>query len=422
MRFNRKWVSILLIWAIVIVVAGCSKSNESASGKGNSDSKADGQPVKIEYFQQKPEVVDLVNELIRTFQDRHPNIIVEQNNVPNPWSVWQMRLATSDLPPVFINFPDSDGFKAGAVNGSVLDLTGDPLLDNVEPSVLEFTKIEGKNYLIPIALSTFGVYYNTDLFKELNLKIPTTYDELIAAAKVIQGAGKTPFLFADKDNVLLPSASLLGLRVPNAEQVLADVMLGHAHLTNNSDFKRFAEQELEMRSYAEKDSVGLSRDDLVRKFANGDAAMYFDGIWSIASVKAANPELKFSMFPMPADQAENTKVQVAVDTGIGFPTGGKYEKQAKTFAAFMTEKEIVEKYVNSSYAIPAIKGIESNLVEVQSLNDLIIEGKTYMPLYSKWLPGAMDAFIAAHQKLILSKDADHYLKELDQVFYGVLAQ
>ena len=38
-----------------------------------------------------------------------------------------------------------------------------------------------------------GIYYNKDLFKRLGIEVPTTWEELSAAAQKIKDAGYTPF-------------------------------------------------------------------------------------------------------------------------------------------------------------------------------------------------------------------------------------
>lgn len=52
---------------------------------------------------------------------------------------------------------------------------------------------------MPGVFSMTGMYYNKKIFNDLGIQIPQTKDELIAAAKKIQAAGITPFVFPDKD-------------------------------------------------------------------------------------------------------------------------------------------------------------------------------------------------------------------------------
>ena len=44
--------------------------------------------IKLEFFQSKEEVVDLFDELIEKFEKEHPDIDIEQNNVPSTLKIY----------------------------------------------------------------------------------------------------------------------------------------------------------------------------------------------------------------------------------------------------------------------------------------------------------------------------------------------
>ena len=46
---------------------------------------------------------------------------------------------------------------------------------------------------MPIIAVSHGIYYNKDLFDELGIDVPQTWEELLAAAQKIKDAGYTPF-------------------------------------------------------------------------------------------------------------------------------------------------------------------------------------------------------------------------------------
>ena len=187
----------MFVLSLALLTACGGKQETSPSGGGSNaapNTKSDAQnsgaaQVKIEYFQMKNEVVDVVNRLIEKFESEHPGIDVEQNNVPNPENVWSIRLSTNDAPDVFTHYPHNAVFRELVKEGRVVDLTQDPLLADINPAIVDLSKIDGNNYLVPIALATMGVYYNVDLFHELHLDIPQTYDELIQTAEKLKAAG-----------------------------------------------------------------------------------------------------------------------------------------------------------------------------------------------------------------------------------------
>ncbi|PZE22279.1 ABC transporter substrate-binding protein [Paenibacillus xerothermodurans] len=415
----KRVVSFLLAGSLALA-AGCSGDG---GGGGDSGNSADG-VVKLEYFQQKKEVVETVNNIIKKFEEKHPNIKIEQNNVPNAGNVFNMRLSTQDTPPIFTHYATAPLFLKAAKDGHIADLTGDPLLSNAIPKFLEETQVDGKNYLVPIAIGTWGVYYNLDVFNELKLEIPKTYGEFIALAQKVKAAGKLPFVFPDK-NVGILGQELgykMSLNIPDAETFIMDVMQGKKHITDSPHMHKFAEDLLELRKYGQPDSLGLDMDDAIREFALGKSAMYFQGIWSIQPMKKANPNLKFSMFPLPAEKAEDTKIGAFVDTAVGLPKDGKNAAEAKKFVEFLASPEIVQYYVDETQYPPATQGVKNNITEIKDLYAFIEAGKTFPSISRLFPPGASDDFAKATQGLFASGDVDTYLQDVDAVFFNKLNQ
>lgn len=428
-RFKNKGVFALSL--MLIIAAGCSGSNpESASnspGPSNSASNSQeptttpsGDKVKIEYFQMKPETVDVVDQLIQKFEEQNPNIMVEQNNVPNPENVWTMRVSTDDAPDAFTHYPHNSVFQKMSQEGRVVDLTNDPLLTNVSPAIVELSKIDGKNYLVPIGLATLGVYYNTEIFEQLNLQPPQTYDEFIQVAEKLKAAGITPFYFHDKDwnGIRQEVVYKMGQQLTNIEQFLDDVMNGKAHITDNPEFKPFAQKILDLRQYGQKDNLGTGYDDALREFASGNAAMWFTGIWAIKAIKEANPDLNFAMFPVPTEKAEDVRTQVSVDTAIGIPVNAKHKDEARKFVEFMASKESVQTYLQVGGYPAAIQGVTNDVQEMKRLNELIEAGKVYPTIERLWPPGTNGEVGKATQEMFATNDVDKYLKDLDDIFFN----
>lgn len=413
----------VLVSLAMLTAAGCSGGGTN-SAEGNSpdsgSTNAGGAPVKIEYFQMKPDAVNVVNELITKFQNENPGITVEQNNVPNPENVWTMRVSTDDAPAVFTHYPHNSIFQKMAKEGRVVDLTNDPLMENVQPAIADLSKIDGKNYLVPIGVATLGMYYNKDIFETHGIPIPTTYDELLQAAEKLKAAGVTPFYFHDKDfnGIRQEVVYKMGQTMPGIEKFLDEVMNGKAHITDNPDFKPFAEKLLALREFGQKDNMGTGYEDALREFANGNTAMWFTGIWAIKEIKESNPDLKFAMFPLPTENAADLKTQVSVDTAIGIPESGKNKEEARKFIEFMSKKENVETYLSIGGYPSGIKDVKSGLPEITELTKLITDGKVYPTIERLWPPGTNAEVGKATQEMFLTKDIDQYLKTLDTIFYN----
>lgn len=62
-------------------------------------------------------------------------------------------------------------------------------LDEISKSMVEGMSYDGEIYAIPMQAQMFVMAYRTDVFEDLGLEVPTTFDEMIDAAEAIKGAG-----------------------------------------------------------------------------------------------------------------------------------------------------------------------------------------------------------------------------------------
>lgn len=62
-------------------------------------------------------------------------------------------------------------------------------LGEISESMVEGMSYDGQIYAIPMQAQMFVMAYRTDIFEDLGLEVPTTFDEMIDAAEAIKGAG-----------------------------------------------------------------------------------------------------------------------------------------------------------------------------------------------------------------------------------------
>ncbi|MDQ1121869.1 ABC-type glycerol-3-phosphate transport system substrate-binding protein [Microbacterium trichothecenolyticum] len=62
-------------------------------------------------------------------------------------------------------------------------------LGDLSPSMLQGMSYDGKLYALPMQAQMFVMAYRSDVFSELGLAVPTTFDEMAAAAEKIKAAG-----------------------------------------------------------------------------------------------------------------------------------------------------------------------------------------------------------------------------------------
>ena len=133
-------------------------------------------------------------ELVQEQADRYmamcPNITVSLLETPDLATdrlglyqqFWEAQ--TSD-----VDIYQTDVIWAGIIAEHVVDLNEYApagYFDQFFPAMVEGQNIDGRQVAIPWFTDAAGLYYRTDLLEKYGVEVPTTWDELAAAAQVIQ--------------------------------------------------------------------------------------------------------------------------------------------------------------------------------------------------------------------------------------------
>lgn len=410
-----------MVIAVVLLVLAVP-----AFAKGSSDTKAKG-VVELEFFLFKPEAVDTYNELIKKFTAENPGITVTVNAIGDPKlrAVLYTRLASGDdVPDVFSSYPNEPQFAELVRDGYLYDLSSQAFLKNVSPSVLQGVAQNGKSFALPISLNTVGVFYNTELFGKLGIAIPQTYAEFISAAKKIKASGITPFAMSAKDTwtvgIIANLSSGAEMGKATADKFFADLNKGTTSATKNQTMKTVAERILEIASLSNDDAVAVDYSTAINMFATGKTAMYINGIWAIPSVEKANPELKFSMFPLPAINKADTKTIYGIDASVSMAAKSKHPAEALKFLEFLARQDNAQYYSDKDNSPSVVKGVQVKSEKIVSLSALMDKGASFEWLHFKWASGQEGRWNDAAAKLVFEKDVGKYLRNLDEIFLNSL--
>ena len=148
---------------------------------------------------------DDVEQMVRIlgkFHERYPDISVKYDptSAPEYNAALQAQLTDNTGPDLFYlrSFATSRQLFEQGYLEPLDTLPG--LKENFAPAMrAPWATDDGRLYGVPYIATSHGVYYNADLFKKLDLKTPSTWEELLAAARAIQAAGIIPFANASGD-------------------------------------------------------------------------------------------------------------------------------------------------------------------------------------------------------------------------------
>ncbi|MFI7225270.1 ABC transporter substrate-binding protein [Nonomuraea angiospora] len=140
--------------------------------------------------------------LADAFMRANPKIKIETETRPGGTegdNLIKTRLSTGEMSDVFWY---NSGSLLQALNPAqtMVDLTGDPVLADVQKEYLPAVTQGGKVYGVPSgSMSGGGILYNRKVYDRLGLQVPRTWAEFMANNDRIKAAGITPVISTFKD-------------------------------------------------------------------------------------------------------------------------------------------------------------------------------------------------------------------------------
>lgn len=420
---KTKIVSSILAATLFLSFSACSgqpesSSDTSASGSASGDAPGD---IVIEFLNQKTEATAALTKLIEDFESKNPGITINQVATDDGGTVFSTRAASGDFPQTFTTWPDQPDVHAYEEDGYYLDLSDTEFIKNVNDSVREYAQYNGKDYVLPLSLNTFGVFYNPQIFSDLGLSVPQTWSQFTEACKKIQAAGTTPLLLSDKDS--WTCEQLLSVMLCSGAKDYLDTLVstiqGKTTLDTNGNIRKVAEAYLTLRDYSQGDTLGMSYNDATNEFANGKAAMFIQGNWDITPIKEANPDLEFSMFPLPpVDESLEATVVAGVDCAFGAYSKAANMDAVMKWLEYLASAESAQLYADMDKSPSAIKGVTVDVKESAALVDIVNANKTF-PWPNTYYVGEMqNDYRALAQAFVDEKNVDSFLEEFNSIMYN----
>jgi raffinose/stachyose/melibiose transport system substrate-binding protein len=415
MKNIKKWI-IPAIGAMLIITTGCS-SNSTTTGQsqGNAAVSSPTQKVSIELFNQKKEIKENMDQIIKDFQAQNPNIEVKQVQVPDSQKVLNARMASNDIPDIMSIFPNDPSFQTQAESNFFLDLTGSDVLANVNPTFLKDIKHNGKDYSVPLTMNAYGIFYNVDKFNELGLKVPTTWAELEQTTAAIKAKGLIPFATSFKaqwSTGHLAESTFTNLAgVTAANKFYTDPAV---KADSNADFQKLIAKMDFIAQNSQPDAPGHDYPDAVNLFAKGQALMMPQGIWAVPMIKQAGMANQYKMFPVPNDSGKGV-VLGGIDYALAIAANTKHPEEAKKFVKFMTEQKTAQYLEDNEKSPSTIQNVKSSAPETEDVTKLLFEqGRFNLWLHFNWKPGQGPSWDSDTSMYLISKDKKAFTNSINK--------
>jgi raffinose/stachyose/melibiose transport system substrate-binding protein len=353
----------------------------AASADTTAPQLAGGEDVTLSLLIDNTETTVLLTEgLTSAFSELHPNVSFDVEQRPQGGdgdNVVKTRLATDEMADVFFY---NSGSLLQALNPAetIVDLAGDPMLDNVVDAFIPTVSQGDGVYGVPFGTGLGGgVLYRTDIFEENGLSVPLTWEEFAANNAALVEAGITPvgasfgttwtsqlFVLADYYNV--------AQEVPDfAEAYTAN----EAHYADTPaalrSFQRL--QDAYEADWWNEDYGSATYEDALQMLINGEIAQYPMLTFALSEINALDPEAaqNIGFFAQPGETADTNGMTLWMPAGAYIAATTEHEDVARAFLAF----------------IASVEGTEAQTAAATPSGPYLVEGAT---LPDDVLPAVLD--------------------------------
>lgn len=411
----KKWMK----WTVALLSIGVTMGALGACGQKANDN--DGKRT-VEFFSQKKEMKDTLEEIITDFEKENPDIKVKLTNVPDAGTVLKTRIASGDIPDVINSYPQNADFQEWAKAGVFEDLTGKEYFNNLKEGSAETYAVDDKIYSVPLTSNAWGFFYNKTEFEKLGLETPKTWAEFETLVKNIQDSGQVPFAASinTADSWTLNGYHQLAWATVNGGFDGAEDALVRSEKSaikvDNKDFKEVVNELSLLSGTAQKNANGATYDDAVATFAKGEALIFPNGTWALPAVKNQNPEFEIGMFAYPGLK-ENEELTVgAADLSVSINAKSKNKEAAEKFVAYLTTKEAMQKYYDVDGSPTSVIDVETEgkFPETEGVSQYVFTDKQIVWLQKEWT--SEESFWHATVDYINSGDEKQLADNLNSFF------
>lgn len=328
-----------------------------------------------------------IQRAIENFKANHPelDVVVETMTQDAGYEQKIKTLAAADeLPDVFVALPSL--MNTLYDNGQIIDLA--PILAEdaewadtfADGAFGDFTFGDIILGSPRCAIANSMLFYNTAIFEECGItEFPTNTDEFIETVQILKDNGYIPIGDGNKAQYALASQVMPGILFAfNSNEWYENVRnYGGASFEDEGAVEAitYLNTLLEMGAFNE-DMNSIDVDQARELYYSGEAAMYIEGSWVVASfINDCSEEVKatteITVFPT-ATGHEDLKGQIVSGQGWGFSAStGENQDLAIEFMKEMTSPEI------------QAESVENGLVSV--LKEVDYDESKVDPLYTKFL-------------------------------------
>lgn len=357
----------------------------------------------------------IIDQVVKDAEEKF-HVKIESDTAEN--EAYKMKLkaaiAANETPDIFYTW--GHGFIKPFVEAGKVEALDDYLTDDFKshlgPSTLTGFQFDGKTYALTTDQSVACMFYNKEMFENLNLEVPETFDDFLTVCQTFLDNGIIPLTVGGKEPwTIAMYHDLLALRAVGSEGVKAAT--GKETGFDDPGFLEAAQclkKLVDMGAFPEG-SAGISREESEVPFLQGQIPMYLNGSWTATRVykDSSLVQGKIGVFPFPVlkdGKSGVTDFTGGPDTAFAVSAATKDPKLTTEVAQYISYELAIGKYKIGSSILPYVN-VDVDESEINPLLMEIYDFTKDATSYTIWW-----------DNLLEGKDATVYLNKLQELFVG----
>lgn len=408
---TKKILSIVLVGLMTAgLLTGCggsktSEGGESAPGSSSSNAStqetSSGKDVEITVFHRFSDGASkqFFDEVAASFEETHPGVKIVMTSADNANYKQEIsvKLASNQSPDIY--FAWSGVYAQNFANGGrALDLSsyisedtewsGKIIANQFGP----FT-FDGKIYGIPMVMDGKTFYYNKEIFEELSLEVPETWEQFMAVLDALAGTDYIPISLGNQEDW----ATGHYMTTLNQRMVKADVLAADYAMEGDFSDPQYVaalERLNTLTPYFTPDFNSTSYDTGINDFITGKAAIYYEQFNQVQYIQPAEFEWSWFDFPDIKEGDGDQNALTGAPQGFMVSSDTAHPDEAVEFLKYLTSKEIAAKMVKDTQMISCVDGAINTDTADEKLVQIAETIKAASSI-NLWLDNVMDSELAA---------------------------
>lgn len=420
---KKRYMPLAMLAVAALGLTGCSGGSDSGSGEGetltvwimqgtNPDSEAFFDEVGKAFKKKTGAEIDV--EYVQ-WADAHDRFVTSIAGGTTPDVAETGTTWTAEFADAGALLPIGDKVADAGL--------GEDLVDGL----VESGTYDGELYGMPWYAGVRSLIYRSDVFEELGLDAPTTWDEIVAAGEAIKEAKPDMIPFAvpgDAEFGVYPWVWGAGGEISVENDGTWESQLASPESQEGIAFYTGLATE---HGFSSAGATTWNETDVLDNFTQGNVAMALQGSWTPATIVQDNPDLegKFAAAPIPGKDGDIAP-SVLGGSHLSIFNTTKNEDLAFQFVEMMTTGEFAEKWGSETGYFPGQtslleKSMESDDPLVKPFATQMVDGGASVPVtptfgavQAKKTVNAMIQAILSGQKTVeqATKDA---ASEMDSI-------